>query len=369
MVNIATNAQVRHHPDKIIYIFIANIFYFLVAGYSSKIAFAGSISFITLLLVQIPLIALSFLMAYFYRKRGWNLCFPLLTSLSLVFLGALGPLFILSSASLYVIFNKFTKLRASYKDLFYVSEKYNLTEIIYERLTYGQDNFNPEKLPTIFLDILIYGSEKQKRIAIDRILRHFRPEFSTTLYKALNDKSNSIRVLAASSINRIDAQYMRQNHLLEKKYLDKPDSQENVVDYAAHCEAFSRLAFIDEQRRDHLRDKAIELYEDYHKHHPKNHIVALSLSRLYYLCGQYEEAATALKDYVKNAATHNEEIYRWYLSAIFELQRYDEIRELAANKLLQMRGTSVEYDKILEQIVLWKNGLKTIKVDPEKSYA
>jgi len=359
----------KHYPDHIFLIILANAFLFAIEGYFSYLALSGSITFTTLLIVHIPLVILSILLVILYYRLEWNYSFPLLSALALIFMGALGPLFVGLAAILYFFFENYTSLPTIYKELFHVSEKYNLINIIYERLIYAQDTFNPEKLPTIFLDILVYGSEKQKRVAIDRILRHFRPEFSTALYKALNDKSNSIRVLAASAVNRIDSQYMDQNRALEKKYNKNPDDKNCILNYAEHCELYSRLVFIDDERREQLKKKTIELYKKYLQSHSEDQKIALFLARLYNLKGKYQSSADCLENFVHNYDTATEEVYRCYFSAIFQLKKYHEIRTMTNNKDLKIHGQSVEFDNTVDQIILWKNGLKTMKISMEEAHA
>lgn len=368
MNNVVGDIPEKKYPDHLIPILLLNALILAIEGYFSHQAISGNIAFTTLLLIHLPLCVLAFSIAYAYKKMEWNLSFALLSAISLLFFGALGPLYILGAIFLYLIFGYFTDLPSSYKDLFKIAGKYDLVQTIYERLTYGQDTYNPDKLPTIFLDILVYGTVKQKRIAIDRILRHFRPEFSHSLYKALNDSSNSIRVLAASAVNRLDSQYMQQNHAFEKKYLSNPTDEKYLLNYAFQCESFSRLVFIDDERRQKMRNKAIELFEKYLKQKPTDQQVAVLLAKLYDIRKDYERSASCLEPFIKNPDKATEEVYRWYFSALFQLKRYDEIRMLSKNEELRLRGRSVEYDKIVDQILLWRSGLTSNTITMEETH-
>ncbi|MEM1282493.1 MAG: tetratricopeptide repeat protein [Chlamydiota bacterium] len=235
-------------------------------------------------------------------------------------------------------------------------EDENLSDEIYQRLIYGLDKFDSTKLPSVFNDVLVYGSERQKRVVIERMLRFFRVEFSPVLVEALNDKNNSIRVLAATAVARIDKQYSEENILLNKKTEARPNDFSANMELAKHAEEYSRIHFIDEQRRLKYSLIAMEYYKKSVEIDPQNSEVRVSLAQLYYELQRYEEIIECLEPVIESESTFQDQAIKWYLSAMFVLEKYDDIREFTRTKQLVLIENSFEFDQLLYMILMWKKG-------------
>lgn len=295
--------------------------------------------------------------SYIYYLLRWDTRIILFSSFSIAFLGAFGAFLNVLVIPLYRFFDKKRIDNEEFYKALLPEEEYTLSQEIFDRVEYGMDKFEPEKLPTAFLDVLTYGTEKQKRIAIDRILRHFRPEFSESLQKALNDQSNSIRVLAATAVMRIDDQYSKKYYEIEKAVSKKNANKRQLLELAKHCEDYATLSFVDEDIKKKMLQRAFQAYEMHHKAFPQETLSMIAKCRLHYISGEYQDVITTIGAFIEQDAILSDEAYLWYFSALFKMEEYARIREVTEKNSLFVATDSIEHDEIIDLIILWKRGL------------
>jgi tetratricopeptide (TPR) repeat protein len=333
---------------------------FLLEGYMIYLYLTKAVSFFLLLTIHLLIItSLYFLLKWFSRpiidKR--------VTTVSLLFTALMGPLgaaVAVVGMILYLVLKG--PLSNNDKELLkhlLPEENESMSKEIYDRLIYGLDKFDADKLPTIFNDVLVYGSERQKRIVIERMLRYFRVEFSPVLQEALNDENNSIRVLAATAVTRIDKQYSEENIELNHLIQRKPNDFSVHLRLARQSEEYSKLGFIDEQRRMKYSQMAIDHYQQAIAIDPKNAPARVSLAENYYLHEKYQDIIDCLEIVIESESTLQDQAIKWYLSAMFKLNKYAEIREFTRTKTLVLKEDSFEYDLLLYIIIIWKRGYDT----------
>lgn len=319
-----------------------------------------SITFELLIVAHgIIVVSLAFLLKVFYRpiidKR--------VNTVSILFIALMGPLgaavSILAIALFFVLKVFFTDKDKELLKYLLPQKKENYGEEIYNRLIYGLDSFDADKLPSVFNDVLVYGSERQKRIVIERMLRYFRVEFSSVLQEALNDANNSIRVLAATAVTRIDKQYSEENLLLLKHVQSKPNDFDGQIKLAKQSEEYSKLGFIDEQRRAKYRIMAVEHFQKAIEIDPGDAPARVSLSEIYYLLERYTDVIDCLNPVIESESSLQDQAIKWYLSAMFKLKKYAEIREFTRTKQLVLKEDSFEFDLLLYLIIIWKRGYET----------
>jgi len=208
-------------------------------------------------------------------------------------------------------------------------------------------------LPTIFMDVLAYGSESQKRIIIERILRHFRPDLSGNLKEALNDPLASIRVFAATAVTRLEKQYSDQYHNLQNEVNQNPDNFDQLYQYAKHCEEYSKLEFIDDQRKKNFIDRAIKSYETCLNEHPYDDKLLTALAKLYFRCKYYKKTLSLVRELITENNQPSTEISKLYLSSLFELKMYDELREISFKNDTEESTGIIEQNNLSGYITLW----------------
>lgn len=234
-------------------------------------------------------------------------------------------------------------------------EKKSSGETVYERLIYGLDECDSNRFPNVFHDVLKYGTEKQKCAAIERMLRYFRIDFSPILSEALNDESASVRVLAATAVTRIDKQYADRNLELQKAAHSSPNSFQAIVDLAKQSYDYSKLDFIDKPRRKKYSLIAIENYQQAIAINPQDEESRASLVANYYALKRYQDVINCLEGTLQSMNELREESIKWYLSALFELNKFSTIRSFVDTHTFRITKPSLDYDKLLYILTMWKN--------------
>src|SRR5690606_16361494 len=114
-----------------------------------------------------------------------------------------------------------------------------------------------------YMDIITLGTEHQKRIALETIARHFTPELTPVITKALEDPSYQIRVQAATILARLERGFIQIERKLARKIRKHPHSPKTslfILQLARHYDTYAHAGFVFEKEREQLfRDKAITL--------------------------------------------------------------------------------------------------------------
>jgi len=296
------------------------------------------------------------LLCYFFGQQKEVGRFLYLNMIAVGFLGVFGAFITLIVLSIYLAFRSRTTSLMQLLDNFFPGEEEDLSEVLYERVRFGMDDFDPRKMPVVFQDVLEYGSESQKRLAIERMLKHFRPEFTKAFSKALNDSSNAIRVVAATAVTRIDKQYAETEERLKKDVENNSEDIAALLDYAKHCHEYSELDIIDRIRALKLRARAIEAYSRYREAKPGIFFVDIALASLFYSNGEYHRVLTLLSPYFQKSEPVDYRIYRWYMSSLFQLRRWRDLYQFANRDHTMTWKQSVEFDAMMDLIMLWRTG-------------
>jgi len=300
--------------------------------------------------------SLSLAALFLFKKTGADLRFGAALSLLLFFMGPFGAAVVLFSLLLYFFLKK-SASRGNLLEALLPKEEQELGDKLYERVSYGMDNFDPENLPLAFQDIMAFGNEQQKRMALERILKHFRPEFAVSLMHALNDKSSAIRVLAATAVARIDKQYWDRSLLLEQKVREQPQSSAALLKFALFSREYAKLKILDKERLQKVRQNAIAAFKAYCDQNPHSERTKEELARLLIENGEPEKAKELFYSLIDGKEEVKEEHLQGYLECLYKTGEYSAVRE-KTNEDLRIIGDSVRYDAILELVMLWKGGVQ-----------
>ncbi len=274
------------------------------------------------------LVLISSILLFAYIKLGWNQRFISIHTIMLCFLGPFGS--IISSFSICLYF-KYRNNQTSLKELIEEFKPENTlipSEKIYESLLFEKDDIDTSAQFLPYKDILYYGSEKQKRVVLEKIQQFFHPSFSHLLLIATADPSSSIRMLAATSIANIDRGFFLHHLELEKNYRLAPNDPTAIYPYALHCELYASLGLFSEDRTKRMRLKAIEAMEKLLSICPNHDMAILSLGKLYLKNGDSQRAKLLLEKLYHQKTVPDPELKKWYLTILFELRDYAKIRHL-----------------------------------------
>lgn len=235
------------------------------------------------------------------------------------------------------------------------------TNKLYERLILGRDDFSEKTDVIPFMDVITLGSEEQKRTALDKVVRHFRPEFSPILLKAIDDPSNAIRVQAATIIARLEHSFSQKTSRLLKQLKKSPNNRDLAKNLAKHYDAYAHSGFLmDAAREQLLRNKAIKLYEEYLTKYSEDIDARFYLSKLYMREKKLDEAYTLLKSCVNRKDGHKtvpSNIIWLALECLFHMHRFQELKAVADVYFPLLDPDNPEDFDLLEMIKFWGGGI------------
>ena len=215
----------------------------------------------------------------------------------------------------------------SASNVFYPKTELTASEFAYERIIYGLDDYHVDKVPIPFKDIMTFGTYQQKRIAIEKMLRYFRPEFTPALLIGLYDKSNAVRVQAATAISSIDNNYFDRYAKLSRLVKEHPRDMKLLKAYAEHCEEYADTEILDKDRIKKMRVSAIDAYINYLQHQEGDLLAQVSLGKLWMQNGDYAEAKQILE---KAILQPNCPLKAWVflMRSYYHLNDFDRLRNL-----------------------------------------
>jgi tetratricopeptide (TPR) repeat protein len=292
---------------------------------------------------------------YFY-KRNSDMRFLLLYGLFFVPLGPAGALTILLSLGLYLLYVKLTQPLGDLLISLMPPIEQNASEETYERILYHLDDFHPERVPIPFRDIMAFGTYKQKRMAIEKMLRYFRPEFAPVLRSGLDDKSNAVKVQAATALSYIDHKLFEENVQLKKLGEEDPRDMDALKAYAKHTQSYVFAEILDPDRRERMLEAAIQAYEAYLENVPEDEDSQLALAQLLYTQGNYSKSKKLLKRHLEIA--FSPEAALLLMKVLYELKEYEELHAFAA-KVKKNLGDHLLHDDLYDYVQLWSEGVPT----------
>lgn len=235
------------------------------------------------------------------------------------------------------------------------------TNQLYERLILGRDDFSEKTNIIPFMDVMTLGSEAQKRTALEKIVRHFRPEFSPVLLKAVDDPNNAIRVQAATILARLEHGFSQKTSMLVKQCQKKPKDYALKKRLAKHYDAYAHSGFLmDETREKQLRDRAMVLYEECLKCQPEDEEIQFFLSKLYLEDRRLEEAYALLMRIVRSddSQKHVPSKVIWVaMECLFHMHRFDELKAVANLYFPKLDPDSPKDFDLLEMVKFWGGGI------------
>lgn len=327
-------------------------FFAVLVGMIEYWIFFSAFTMITKFALHILVVNLCLLLVVLFSYLKWDLRFAIYLTILVSSLGFFGSGVCLLTLLLYSIYLRTSE---SIKDFFaslFPETHFSKVDALYERITHGLDNYDPEYNPLPFMDVIEFGTEKQKRLAIEKILRFFRPEFAPSLLKALDDPSNGIRVLAATAVNTLDRHFFERYLELEKIVAHEEPIPAVLLQFASHCDLYAQSQILDEGRLKKVVNNAIDSYQKVLQYDHGNLTVLANLARLYVSQGMIEQALQLLEPRIQNLATIPYEISKWYMAALYHSKQYDKLRDFTRDHFEVAEDKSAPQD-LKELIFSW----------------
>ncbi len=208
-------------------------------------------------------------------------------------------------------------------------------------------------IPDSFRDILANGTLQQKRDAIVLMSKHFRPEFAPALRSALVDPDNSIRIMAASAITRIENSFLETAIQVDRAAAEAPDEVEILLRQARLYDDYAFTGLLEEDREAANREKAKRIYRRILQLQPDNYQATLALGRLLIRTDKVDEAAELLEGALEHRS-EDPRLLLWYAECLYKLGRYGELRKLLRQSRKNMeKEQGEEQSRIADVVRLW----------------
>ncbi len=305
-----------------------------------------------LVVVHVIISAVFGMWTYGQYRAGADIPFMALLAATTPFMGIFGPVSTLMGIVLYVLFRRGTTSFQEWFDLIFPQDVISSPEEVYNKIIVGIDE-NPKAYQVLpFLEVMELGNEVQKRRAISRMTMKFHPRLSPAFHKALRDPSNAIRVQAATSVAKIESQFLEKLEMIEKARQHKPENLHVIYALAQYYDDYAYTGLLEREREILNREKAIETYKVYLQHDPNHQGAWMAIGRLLFRSKQWREAA----DWFRNAMERgwNEpSILLWYVECLYHLNDYTGLRQVTREHGATLLQDDVLPQEIRESLALW----------------
>lgn len=286
---------------------------------------------------------------------------PILLVLLTLTMGVFGTGLCIVTILLYIIYSRNSTSFADWYASLFPEEKDGGQSSLYERITLGWEDFSEKTNMVPYMDVITLGTDQQKRVALEKITRHFTSELSPVLIKALDDPSNAIRVQAATVLAKLEQGFAKTASNLEKKIHKTSNSDKAaklLLQLAKHYDTYVCAGFIlDKDREQAIRNKAITMYERYVEIEPDDLDARFHLGRLYLKNQNIDKAYPLLKSCIENEDRPSPAKIWHYLECLYHRRDFDTLKETAGTYFSCLNPDDSESFKVMEMVRLWGGGI------------
>lgn len=227
-----------------------------------------------------------------------------------------------------------------------------LPEAIHEDIITGRDESSRLYSVVPFMDVLTVGSEAQKSQALAKMTLQFHPSFAPAFRKALHDRSNMIRVQAATAIAKIENQFLERLMDITRVHQEWPDDEDVLLALAEHYDNYAFTGILDPEREYNNRQKALEHYLEYLKYCEDNIDVRSRVGRLLVRKKRPEEAAVWLRECIE-LEYYDDALLLWYYESLYQAGKFAELREQIVEHPLGEETLENLSEPLREALALW----------------
>ncbi len=253
-----------------------------------------------------------------------------LLTLFTAILGPFGTGGTLITAALYYWFKRTATPFSEWYEALFPDFEYAEIKKIYDKAV-DEKNFHSRKNPVIpFIDVLQYGTIKQKQAMIVLLIKNHHGKFANVLRKALEDSDGSVRVLAAKGMTKIEQHFLDRKMELENQYQEgKISESEFLKAQILNDDEHLYSGILDEIRAGEIRTHSHKACKKYLRQHPDDLDIRFLLGRILLRDGQSEEATDWFEECIQKGFI-SPKIYAWYFECMFRMGQFKRLREQAA---------------------------------------
>ncbi len=323
----------------------------LVDFYAIKLMVSGSLGSGILLHLAVSAVAIFYAMTT-HKSKNRDGRMAILFAVFTMLLGPVGA----AGMVLCMLYYHISSARALSFEEWYRSifpqDVRTLAEEIHENIKYGRDESAKPYEVIPFRDIMVLGNNAQKREALIKMAQYFHPDFAPALKLALDDRNNSVRVQAATTITKIKNQFLEREIILKDAMKDYPDRPLVIKALAKHYDDYAYTGLLEKRREEENRKKALELYRKYLNLVPNDVEVRQAIGRLQIRNGDVSDATQWFESCVREGYT-TPNIITWYAECLYQQHRFKELRDLATQHAHNVAHDPNYPAAIRESMLLW----------------
>jgi hypothetical protein len=273
---------------------------------------------------------------------------------SILFIIAFGPFGLVGSALtvfLRSLFARHARPFAEWYASLFPQHSINKLQSVHDMLVMRRGGLTDSTSIASLFDILAVGSVSQKQTALTLIADHFHPSFAPALHSALSDPEPVIRVLSATAVARLEAEFATQWKTLSLRLELHPRDDDLMLAAAEHLAAYAGSGLLDTARANEMWQNALALVEKGGAIDKRDSRFAALASRILLRLGRPEEAVTLLQSLIIHR-TPSCEMLIGLLGSLFVLGRYEELRQVCRQHQPHLLTSTIPV-KTREAVHLW----------------
>lgn len=303
-------------------------------------------------LLHIVVVAITVVVTYGKYQSGMDVPFLALLSITTAVTGVFGAAGTLLCFILHGIFRQSSLSFNDWFNLIFPPDLVSKPEDAYNKIIVGIDE-NPTEYGVMpFVDVMELGSDMQKHRALSKMTMKFHPRLAPAFHKALRDSSNAIRVQAATSVAKIESDFMRKLERINQARDKEPNNLHILFALAKFYDDYAFTGLLDQEREVLNREKAIETYQSYLQKDPGNVEAYAAIGRLLFRNKKWEQAMQWFRG-AMDRGWKMKSMMLWYLECLYRLGRYKDLRRAAADYGAMGIDVSELPPEVREAVKLW----------------
>lgn len=331
---------------------VVSVIAVLAHAFNTWLMFWTNVSPIIPTLIHLVLATIVLFFALSLRKMGRDSRFMLLLGITTFVMGIFGAVGTLLTTVMHFWHLRVSQSFAEWFATIFPRFDRSRPEDVYDDIMFGRDE-TPENFSVIpFQDVMVIGSESQKREAISRMTTRFHPSFAPAFRRALSDSSNSIRVQAATAVARIENQFLERLMKITDVARRYPKDPNVKLALAEHYDNYAFTGILDDERERLNRRRAIEHFREYLDIKPNDIGARIKVGRLLLRDSRPDEAAQWFQSSM-NDGYSSDSLQIWFIEALFASGRFDELRTRARSFLSRLDPYREARPELAESVKLW----------------
>jgi tetratricopeptide (TPR) repeat protein len=333
----------------------------------STLLLSNFLPFLGFALSHLSLVLLLAFYADLEHKSGNEWGHALLLAATTLTMGPIGPAGMLLFLLLNIHYLRSSLTFQEWYDSLFPQEETSFTRKLHEEIELAGKDIAQAEPPVPFVEFMRAGSSRQKQTVIALIAKDFKPVFAKTLLLALRDESNAIRVQAATTMARIENQFLEETLRLKEALEKDPDDEDLLLTLARHYDDYAFTGLLDSSREEKNREEAKKLYQRCLRHNPDNQQIQIAVGRILVREQRREEARDWLITCLERGDV-SPQLILWLAESEFQLKEWQTLRQrLRENSQLLLDADLP--DQLLNVLELWNNGRSNAVSEKEQETA